>query len=228
MHGAFVEQIVAEGELIELNKNERDHLFKTLRANLGDMVKILDGQGGTAIATVVEDRQLAIVSCQKVETPKLRIHLACAAPRRQKLDVLLKQLAEVGAWQIDLIACQRSVAKPEGKERWQTLLQEGCKQSGNPFLTKISSNLTLTELLKKWQSEGVTQFYGAIPEDNELPRVPTTGVIGFLVGPEGGFTDEELAQIEAQGATAINLGPWILRLETAALCGITALRVMAK
>lgn len=227
MHAFFTDHIDETGSEVLLEKQERDHLFKTLRAAPGERVRLLDGRGTMGIAEVEPGRMLRLVGRTEIAVPALRLYLGCAAPRKQKLDVLLKQLAEVGAWSIELAECARSVARPEGSDRWQTLLREGCKQSGNPFLPRIAVAGTLEQLLRDWRERGITAYYGAVVDPGCAPAVPGQGEVGFLVGPEGGFTPEEHAMLEEYGAKGISLGPWILRLETAAVCGLTALRVMA-
>lgn len=83
---------------------------------------------------VREERCIELLETERCPEPEKKLHLFCAVPRKAKFDVLLKQAAELGVWSVRLIECARSVAKPEGSDRWQLLLQEGCKQSKNPFL----------------------------------------------------------------------------------------------
>ncbi len=228
MHAFWAENIGEAGTEVLLEKAEREHLFKTLRAVPGERVRLLDGRGVTAVAMVEDGRILRVLSHHEAPVPDLRLFLGCAAPRKQKLDVLLKQLSEVGAWSVELMHCARSVAKPEGSDRWQILLREGCKQSGNPFLPSISVAGSLEKLLRSWRERNISAYYGTVVPGGVNPEVPAAGDVGFLVGPEGGFTPEEHEMLEEYGAAGISLGPWILRLETAAVCGLAALRAMGK
>ncbi len=228
MHGFFTDFIGEAGDEVTLDRMERDHLFKTLRAAPGERVRILDGKGTIAEAEVEPGKILRLISREVIVLPALRLHLGCAAPRKQKLDVLLKQLSEIGAWSVELMTCARSVAKPEGSDRWQTLLKEGCKQSGNPFLPEISVSGTLTQLLQSWRERNIQPYFGAVVRPEDIPAVPATGDIGLLIGPEGGFTPEEHELMIQYGAKGVSFGPWILRLETAAVCGLATLRAMAK
>ncbi|MGE4564759.1 MAG: 16S rRNA (uracil(1498)-N(3))-methyltransferase [Victivallaceae bacterium] len=228
MHGFFVNSAFEAGAEIELERGERDHLFKTLRAREGDRIALYDGKGLRGTAVVGPDRQIRVEDVEFVSPEELRLILCCAAPRRAKLDVLLKQAVEIGVAEIRLIHCERSVAQPEGSDRWQTLLQEGCKQSRNPHLPAIYPARPLGEVLAILKNEGASLYYGAVSGADSQPAIPPRGPVAWLVGPEGGFSESEEELIRSAGGRGLSLGPWILRLETAALCGICALRLLAK
>lgn len=236
MHSFFCDTIGDAGSQPFLDARERDHLFKTLRARPGDEIRLLDGRGTVARARVLPGREVEVLEQRQFPLPVRRLLLYCAVPRRVKFDLLLKQAAELGVSEIRPVVCERSVAQPEGSERWTTLLQEGCKQSGNPFLPEIGAPLPLKAALEKLRAENVAMFFGAVPQQHgaacsgddgdgagDLFPVAATD-LAWLVGPEGGFSAAEEALLTGTGARGINLGPYILRLETAAVCGLAVLR----
>lgn len=222
MHTFFTETFASPGEHAALTARERDHLFKTLRARAGEEVELFDGRGGRMEGVVREGRSVEILAAERAPEPGRKLHLCCAVPRRAKFDVLLKQAAELGVWSIRLVECGRSVAKPEGSDRWQLLLQEGCKQSKNPFLPRIDAPVPLGELLEQLKQEKIAAFFGAIRSSER--EAGQAKELAWLVGPEGGFTDAEEALMRAAGVRGLNLGPYVLRLETAAVCGLAVLR----
>ena len=227
MHSFWVDNLPENGTQFRLEREEETHLFRILRARPGEVVQLLDGKGGIGTAEVMQDKYLCMQSGRIVEKPALELHLCCAAPRRQKLDTLFKQATELGVTQIHLMQCARSVAKPEGSSRWPALLQEACKQSGNPFLPEIRLHDSLTAALAVLA--GCHLYFGAVtPPGTPFPAVPASGTAVFLAGPEGGFTAEEEQEMMQAGAEGISLGPWILRLETAAVAGLAALRTAAQ
>ena len=229
MHAFFIGSLPEPGTAPELERGESDHLFRTLRARPGDRVRLLDGRGGAGIAVVEAERRLRLLERDLQTPPSPRFRLACAAPRRQKLDTLLKQAVETGVGAIDLIFCERSVAKPEGSERWESLLKEGCKQSGNRFLPRVTVRRSLSEFLTDAAGPGRALYYGAT-DGGGRPEPPPADAeeIVWIVGPEGGFAPAELAELAAAGAKPLSLGPVIMRLETAAICGIAALRMLKR
>lgn len=222
MHSFFVDSLVSEGERQLLSARESDHLFKTLRARLGDEVELLDGNGGRARAVVGEGKSLLVESLQCETEPERKLRLYCAPPRKAKFDVLLKQAAELGVWEIQLVAFERNIAKPEGSDRWETLLQEGCKQSKNPFLPRVLPTIGKESMLECLRQRGETAYFGAIRSENRGGS--GKGDLAWIVGPEGGFTPAEENWMRENGILPLNLGPWVLRLETAAVCGLAVLR----
>ena len=228
MHRIFCTEIPEAGEVFQPASREAEHLFKVFRARPGDAVELLDGRGKRAEAEVIPGKQLIINTVSVCAEPEEKLHLCCALPRRQKFDVLLKQAAELGAWSIRPVNCERSVAEGNPRERWEVLLQEACKQSGNPFLPEIFREADVKDTLEALKQENIDIYYGSVKVipllDDALPRNRQKAV---LIGPEGGFTDAEVEVIENAGGKPLNLGPHILRLETAAVAALAVLRLLS-
>ena len=221
-HTVFCDTISSPDSVVELEKNDRDHLFKVFRAAIGDEVELLDGRGRRGIARVIEGKRLLLESVEDIPEPERKYHLYCAVAKRNKFEALLKQCAELGVWSIVPVKFTRSVSDSDKSGgRWQVLLQEGCKQSKNPFVPLIREPVSLGKALLEMQD--FNAFYGGIGE-NSANASDDGRDAAFLVGPEGGFTPEELEKIKSSGLKTLNLGPYVLRLETAAVCGMAVLR----
>ncbi len=225
MHRVFCENIPPAGAFAEIESREKEHLFKVFRASPGDTVELLDGAGKIARGIVEPGRVIRIESVKEFSEPALKLHLCCALPRKQKLDQMLKQAAELGVWSIRPLNCIRSVAEGGPKERWDLLLREACKQSGNPFMPQLFPEEKLHGALSRLQSENITVYYGAVVPDGKLPGAAGTQR-ALLIGPEGGFAPQEIELMEKSGALPFNFAPYVLRLETAAICGLAALRFL--
>jgi len=222
MHNFFCSDIPARGECAVLPEAEETHLFRTLRGSCGDHVMLMDGKGRSAEAEILPEKRLKVLRVEQAEAVKPELHLFTAAPRRNKLDSILKQAAELGVRSIHLVKCEYSVAEPENQERMNALLQEACKQSRNPFLPELQLSLSLQEALVLVKKNGWTGFFGDV--DNGAPQKEKQAAhAAFFVGPEGGFSETETALLK-QELTGLNLGPYILRMETAAVAGIAVLR----
>ena len=227
MHRIFCTEIPAPQSVYTPAPREAEHLFKVFRARPGDEVELLDGRGKKARAEVIPNRQLLIKALEVTPEPAEKLHLCCALPRRQKFDVLLKQAAELGAWSIRLLNCERSVAEGNPRERWEVLLQEACKQSGNTFLPQIYPEESVADALSGLKNEHIDIYYGSVKViDLAAENLPRQREKAVLIGPEGGFTDGEIAEIENAGGKPLNLGPHILRLETAAVAALAVLRLL--
>ena len=222
MHRVFCTDIPEIGGYAVLEGREAEHLFKVFRARPGESVDLLDGCGLTARAVIENGKKVKVLSRENVPEPEEKLHLCCALPRKQKLDMLLKQAAELGAWSIRPVRCMRSVAEGGPRERWDLLLREACKQSGNPFLPVIEPEAKLSDVLEKLQQENIKIYYGSVaPAEHSGGSACAKAVV---IGPEGGFAPEELQMMEKCNAEPLNLGPHVLRLETAAICALAVLR----
>lgn len=231
MHTSWVKNIPPAGSEVELEKREQDHLFKTLRCRSGEQVRLCDGCGTVALAEATALKTLCVLERSVVAKGDVEVHLFAALPKNSKLDLLLKPAAEGGVRSITPLKCRYSVSeKSEVPERWFTLLEEACKQSGNPFLPELRSSETLESALEYCRNNDFKIFFGeqnaAALHPDDLPAERPLKMAWF-VGPEGGFCSEEFALLESAGK-AISLGEYIFRLENAALAGIAYLYSAAR
>ncbi len=231
MHTFFLRGIPEVGAEAELDRRERDHLFKTLRCRTGEILNLCDGRGTLAEAEATAAQTVRIRSRTTQLRDRVQIHLYTALPRSAKLDVLLKPAAEAGVTSITPLKCRYSVAeKSTPPERWTWLLEEGCKQSGNPFLPELSESRTVSEALAECVRRRRRIFYGAQQGRVLNPaEFPAEGdlELAWFVGPEGGFAPEELTELAKFGA-GITVGRYIFRLENAALAGAVYVMMTAR
>jgi len=229
MHCFFCRNIGQPGTYVELDERDAKHLFKTLRANCGERIELTDGQGTFALAEVGAGRKITIVSVETAAPSTRRIHLFIVPPKKAKMDILLKQCAEVGVWSINPFLSARSVSTPEKDEvleHWRTLLLEGCKQAKNPFLPQVSGlPVSFKQAVENCRSQGYRGFFGSVRGDGTKPELDEVNDIAWFVGPEGGFTSEEEDFLRQAGIADLRIGRWVLRVETAAICGCLYLQM---
>jgi len=227
MHNFHIDKLGGIGDEVLLPAGEAKHLFKTLRATKGGVIGLLDGKGTFAKAEIADSRKIIIRYVENYPEPAVKIHLFVAVPKRPKMDQLLRQCTEAGVWAVHPIITEYSVAVPDKiSERWHILLQEACKQAGNMFVPEIHPVCSLTEALSEIKKAGMSAFYGAVsPDDKKNPRTlsPDTA---WLVGPEGGFSEDEEREMLSNGVAPLNIGPYIMRVETAAVCGVSLLNFL--
>lgn len=206
---------------------EARHLVAVLRIRQGEMVRLLDGEGREGAFTVqsVEKRQVTLVPAKIIhhERPAGRATLAVGYGRGIRRGWLLEKAVELEAagiwfWQAD----RSQGAVPEAsKETWLAQMTAGAKQSNNPWLPGLktlpggvadliaaSGNFDKTFVL--W--EGDTK--GAVLSLDDLSA---KGNALFVLGPEGGFSDREIAALTGASFTPVSLGKRVLRWETAAV-----------
>ena len=215
-----------------LERAERDHLFKVLRAGKGDSLILIDGRGNRASAEIAENRSIQVESLQRIAEPRVKLHLYVAPPRRRKMDDLLRQCSEIGVWRVVPILTERGVSIPDNSssfDRMRKQLVEGCKQSNNPFLPELLAPIPFPDSLRIASESCDRLFFGAVEPVCEHAISPLRDFRGnslnvaWFVGPEGGFAPTELDALRAAGNKPLNLGSWILRIETAAVVGAALL-----
>lgn len=157
-------------------------------------------------------------------------------PKGKKADTVLRQAAETGISEVQLIESRNSVARlPEGddaakRRRWEKILQEALQQSGQTRLTVLGSFYKLPELPELKKGELGLLFYEkplATPSLHEYCSWQYDR-IAILIGSEGGFTEEEVRLLQDKGYKPVFLGPGVLRTETAALYACAAVQTILR
>lgn len=230
MRTFYCSNIPKIGDYFQLEKRDAKHLFKTLRARIGDVIEVLDGQGKIGLAQIEKNEQLSLQSLQVFTPPRCKIHLAVAVPRRQKMDQLMTQCTELGIWSLTPLLAERSVSivdKTPDDERWLSLLIEGCKQSQNPFMPKLNPVQKLSDFISAHNWDKELGFVGVPRKAPTLLTSVETENIYWIVGPEGGFSlQEEQLMFDAK-IKPLTLATCVLRVETAAIVGSALLKQVA-
>lgn len=215
-----------ESRQVSLSGAEAHHLAHVLRKKEGDEIEIFDGRGNSAVAT--------IVSCKKskavVEVGQLlssaesvsQLIIAAAVPKGDRFRWMIEKMTELGVHQFVPLQAERSIVHPgAGKmAKMEQAVIAACKQSGRNDLLQIQPTISLATLLSEsWVQECQTAI--AHVDHNSasqsLPALEINRKTLILIGPEGGFTEQEVEQACARGATMVGLGSNILRMETAAV-----------
>lgn len=213
---AFVPGVSAEGPF-ELPPDELDKFRKVLRLGTGDLVAILPDDG-TLITCRLQGRQAVPESVEPVETePDLRVVLAQAFPKGDRLETVLRMGTEVGVSEFWLFPAERSVVRWDAHKladkvrRLEAIVRESAEQSYRGRLPKISLFGSLREVLEEEpdalvlsEVETVTRRLRQVAEGR--PQAV------LVVGPEGGWAPAELGLIGDRGVT---LGPRVLRTDSA-------------
>ncbi len=225
-----------EHGVIELDEKASHHLGRVLRAVSGDELILFNGQGGEYAAVIALVSKKAVTVELKrfidrdAESP-VQIHLAQGIARGEKMDFIVQKAVELGASHIIPLVTERCNVRlsgdREGKriEHWQSVIISACEQSGRNRIPHLSMPLSLAEWLEQVE---VDQGYVLSPHvAGEL--VTTASVpplsIAALIGPEGGLSDQEVIAANQQGFANLNLGPRVLRTETATIAALSLLQM---
>jgi 16S rRNA (uracil1498-N3)-methyltransferase len=209
--------------IVTIRGPEAHHLSTVCRLRAGDTVCLFNGDGHEYPARVVEvarrDVTLEVLSCESPERElPFALHIAAPLPKGDRAQFLVEKLTELGTTRLSILITARSVVSPrEAKlDKLERYVIEASKQCGRNVLMRIEPPREWKELLR---DENLPRFrlLAHRGESELLGQRPTHGDIVAAVGPEGGFTDEEVAAALMVGWQGIDLGPRILRMETAAI-----------
>jgi len=199
------------------------HLGGVLRSRPGDVVRLADGRGHSALATVTRAErrcvELEVGEAEFRPRPDRSIHLAFALPRHNRTEWLFEHATEVGVAVFWPLQSERVRPQGDRSERWHKIAAAAAGQCDRDWLPEIRTPLSLAEFLR--QDDLPARRWLATaggPKD----AAPATEAL-LLVGPEGGWTAAERAAAEAADFAPLGLGPHVLRTETAALVGAALL-----
>ncbi|TCM17317.1 16S rRNA (uracil1498-N3)-methyltransferase [Novosphingobium sp. PhB165] len=224
----FVTGPLAESAPVTIEGGQAHYLGKVMRIAPGDAVILCDDETGEWAAEVVSagkrDVVLAVRERLREREAVPDFWLCAALLKKPNFDLVLEKATELGVAHVQPLITRRCVADKLNPERALTIVTEAAEQCARTALPGIAEPVKLDALLRDWP-EGRTLFFadetGGAPAAAQFAAHP--GPAALLVGPEGGFDDEERALIRAHPmARAITLGPRILRGETASI-GATAL-----
>jgi len=224
---AFCEDLTADNG--QLEEQEAHHLLHVLRLSPGSGFTAFDGRGTAAQAVVTavsrRDVKFQILSRTVNSRPlRARVTVAASPPKGDRLKWMVEKLTEIGVDRLILLNTQRTIVTPGETrvDKLRTNVVAACKQSRRPWLMEITPLLPLESILEEFASQSrLHQLFIAHPDADPVP--PTSLItsdsreLSVLIGPEGGFTDEEITAAIHIGAEPLSWPGNILRIETAAI-----------
>ena len=222
---------------LKITGNDARHIARSLRMAVGDEVTVCDMQGRTHTCRLTkirdEECELDIISSEAKNTePPTRITLFMGYPKGDKLETVVQKAVELGCAKIVPFESSRCVKRPKADrqqkqtERLCRIAEEAAKQCGRAILPEVCEPVSFSlalELAKEselslfcYEGDGAKSLKAALPES-------TPNSISVFVGCEGGFSEDEANEAVSCGLTLVNLGPRILRCETAPTYALTAI-----
>ncbi len=215
---------------VALDADESHHARDVLRLTVGTIVELFNDAGQTARGTIATlTKNSVIVRVESLDqTPGRATHtaivVASALPKGDRADWMIEKLSELGVDQFIPLVSARSVVVPKGTgkaQRWTRIAVESAKQSRRAGVMQIATLATLGDLLSREKQEIVllsTEWDAKPLHDLLQSKIDSRkSQITLLIGPEGGWTPEELKTMKDSALTAARLTATILRIETAAI-----------
>lgn len=211
-----------KNDIIELMDQEADHASKVLRASEGDVLHIVDGDGGRyqgPIRRITKKTiQVEIEEHRQDPPPEPTLILGLGIiKKRDRLEFAVEKAVELGASRICLFRSRRTVKENVRMDRLESIAISAMKQSLRAWLPEISFHHSFENMIDDFPDATVLAAHEKIETDVfDLPDQEDETLL-LLVGPEGGFTSEEISLLKRRNARLVSLGPNRLRTETAAV-----------
>jgi len=219
---------------VELTGSSGHYLTRVLRLSKGDPVTLFNGDGNDYSGEIsdIQSQRVQVSITGNInpgnESP-LKITLVQAICRGERMDNALQKATELGVFCIQPLMSQRvGVRLDESRQikritHWQGVVISACEQSGRAVVPEVNKPLSLSDWISG-TDETRLLVLDPVAENTLSGLTIEDDSISILVGPEGGFTPEELEKLRANGAQAVSLGPRVLRTETAGPAAIAVLQ----
>ena len=220
----FVAGPLGEGGKVPLDAMQANYLGNVLRLGVGRELLLFDGVSGEWLARIETVAKKAMVLAVERRTRDVEavpdLTLAFAPVKRAPLEWLVEKATELGVARLQPVVTRRTVVERIRTDRLLSIIVEAAEQCGRTLLPALAEPVALTAFLAG-HDVGRPLYFADEAGGEPVAEAMRAGPATILIGPEGGFTDEERAAVRAHAAAvAISLGPRILRAETAALAAV--------
>jgi 16S rRNA (uracil1498-N3)-methyltransferase len=221
--------------VIELPQDEPAHLGRVLRLSAGDRIRVFNGRGDEWVASVDEAGKRRVrVRLDEPSTPaaeaRVPITLAVSVLKGDKMDAIIRDAVMMGVATMQPMLTERTdvaraaIERGDRVARWQRIAVSSAKQCGRAVVPAVRPAAPLDDVLRESGCLVLVEpsaGFAAVP----LRDVPAMERVTLLIGPEGGWTHEEVRQAVESGARLLTLGPRTLRADAVPIVALTALRV---
>lgn len=221
------------GDCVELPEAAAHHAVRVLRLSPGAAVVLFDGEGGACAGTIAAVKPRVTVDLLEAlptEPPSpVRVTLVQALAAADKMDWVIQKAVELGVSAIVPVAAKRSILRLDGARaekrmaHWRNIVVSACEQCGRNTMPELAPIHPLGQWLAKAQG-GWVLAPGAVQPLREQARPAAD--LTIYVGPESGWEEAELTAMAARGIEPVQLGPRVLRTETAGLAALSAIQAL--
>jgi 16S rRNA (uracil1498-N3)-methyltransferase len=232
----FVDALLTDGARIALDRGQANYLLNVLRLRAGDAVLIFNGRDGEWRAEVaVEGRKAADLVCverTREQTAPLDLVYAFAPLKHARLDYMVQKAVEMGAGVLQPILTRRTQNARVNLERMRSNAIEAAEQCGILTIPDVRPEVDFGKYISDLEKDRLVVFCDEnAPVSNPVRALSSFGNnilrLAVVVGPEGGFTDQERALVAAhESCVRVSLGPRILRADTAAVAALAIVQTV--
>lgn len=225
-------------QYVRITGENARHIAKSLRMKKGEQVALCDGYAHDYICQISdinsEEVTLDILERRKsVSEPSLKVHLYQAMPKGDKFEMIVQKSVELGVTQITPVVTSRCISRPAPNamqrklQRYNKIAEQAAKQSGRGIVPKVNAAVSFEQAICRMADDAGVLFYECEGEPIGNLLQPNQQSISIMVGSEGGFSPVEAQAAKQHHLRFGNLGPRILRCETAPLCALSVLMFLS-
>lgn len=216
----FIDNFDLSGKEVEITGEIAHQMAKVLKLEIGEQVELCDGKGINAQGKITKlSKNSTIVEIEKITketTAQKSVMLFCAVLKKENFELVVQKATECGIQKIIPIITTRTVKTGLNMERLQKITKEACEQSGRSYVPEICEPISFEESLENTKTNDINIIFDASGEDFKNIKIESKK-IGIFIGPEGGWTPEEIKKATENNFSVASLGRNILRGETAAI-----------
>jgi 16S rRNA (uracil1498-N3)-methyltransferase len=223
----YVDQPLVQGQAVALGADQAHYLFSVMRLGKGDLVLLFNGRDGEWRAEVAEaGKRGGVLLCQEQTKPLLMppdLWLLFAPIKKARTDFIVEKAVEMGVRRIVPVQTRHTNSERIRQDRLQAHAVEAAEQCGGTYVPEVADLVALDRLLSGWPAERrILWCDESLVGVSEGLSSAEPGAWAILIGPEGGFSDQEKARLRTMTQVlAASLGPRILRADTAAVAALT-------
>jgi 16S rRNA (uracil1498-N3)-methyltransferase len=233
----FQDSLLSEGSTLELDERAAKHLVQVLRFDVGRDLILFNGLDGEFKASIssIKKRTVTVDVSKYIDVNRestVNIHLAQCVSKGDRFEFALQKAVELGAKEITPIFSMRSQLKlnHERKDKklkhWKQIAISACEQSGRTKNITLNEPSSLPDFLEKTLTTKNTKLILHPDTELKMTNIQASGNYTLLIGPEGGFDEQEIELATKKEYQCIRLGKQILRTETAPIAAIAALNML--
>ncbi len=221
----FVDHPLGPGQAVPLTEAQAHYLFAVMRLAKGDAVLVFNGHAGEWAATVAEaGRRRGVLACTAQTAPQRDppdLWLVFAPLKKGRTDFIVEKAAELGAARILPVQTRHTNAERLRADRLQAHAVEAAEQCGGTYVPPVEPLQPLDRLLDRWPAGRLILWADEALAGPSAPPKAEPGPWAILIGPEGGFSEDERRRLRAMPQVRpLSLGPRILRADTAAVAAL--------
>ncbi|MBQ1598786.1 MAG: 16S rRNA (uracil(1498)-N(3))-methyltransferase [Lachnospiraceae bacterium] len=242
MQQVFIDEGQLNKDEVILTGQDAKHLAKVIRIRVGEVIRVSVSSGRNYLATVSQvsnDMVVARITEEAGDTElSQKIYLFQALPKGSRMETIIEKCVELGVYEIIPVEMKYCVVKLDAKkkknkvERYQAIAEAAAKQSKRSIIPRIHEVMSYQDALSYAAEMDLFLLpyenkSGMAPTKEAFARVKDATSVSIMIGPEGGFAEEEIA-LAGDKAELVSLGSRILRTDTAAITSVSAVMLAAE